>query len=204
MTKRGIKKKGVSLRPWILAEVPIGSIVEYDEKAWRGTVTSHRQMITGASVSDGDVDVHFGGDHVSAKKLADGSYKLLRDGVRYPCGVMGADYDVLTHMEKFKAAKSFASLIGSETSFTKEFSDDTLNVDAWLESAKQHKVLLSSTGQVKSVWNSNVEPDPDMTLQEMCDSSCVSNAYHYVLSKLGLLSKVRPDLALHSSDGHLK
>jgi hypothetical protein len=71
-----------------------------------------------------------------------------------------------------------------------------LNVNDWLESAKRHKVLLGNTGRITSVWLTRVEPEPEMSLQEMCDSSAISTAYHYALGKLGLLAKVNPKITI--------
>lgn len=191
-----VKKRSDNVRPWTFEEVPIGSIIEYEEKTWSGASTIHRSQITEAKKSDYGVEVRFGGQHVDAKKLVEGSYKLLRDGLEYPCGVLSSDYDVLTPMEKFKVAKIYATVIWADEVLAREFADDTLDVNVWLEEAKRHKILLGNTGKITAVWMSKIEPEPDMTLQEMCDSSAISTAYHYALGKLGLLAKIKPKMTI--------
>ena len=191
-----IKKRNESVRPWNFEEVPIGSIIEHEEKTWSGASIIQRSLITEARKSDSGVEVRFGGQHVSAAKLIEGDYKLLRDGLSYPCGVLNADYDVLTPLEKFKIAKIFATIIWSDDVLAREFADDTLNVNEWMDSAKRHKVLLGNTGKITSVWLNKVEPDPEMSLQEMCDSSTISTAYHYALGKLGLIAKIKPKMTI--------
>ncbi len=194
--KKTSRKKDTDIRPWTFDEIPIGSIIEFEEKGWSGSVSLRRELITGARNSESGAEISFGGQHVAAEKLVAGEYKLLRDGQRYPCGTLSADHDVLTPMEKFKVAKFFASVIGSDEAFAKEFANDTLDVKLWLESARSHKVLLGNKGQITAVWLSRVEPDPEMSLQEMCDSSSLSSAYHYALEKLGLLAKIRASTGL--------
>jgi len=189
-------KNESQVRPWNFEEVPIGSIIEYEEKSWSGSSTIHRSLITEARKSDTEVEVRFGGQHVAANKLTEGSYKLIRDGLQYPCGVLSADYDVLTPMEKFKVAKIFSTMIWADDLLAREFADDTLDLSSWLESAKRHKILLGNTGQIKAVWLVKVEPEPEMSLQEMCDSSSISTAYSYALGKLGLLAKIKPKLTI--------
>lgn len=189
-------KKSEAVRPWTFEEVPIGSILEYEEKTWSGASIIRRSLITEAKKSESDVEVRFGGQHVSATNLVKGEYKLLRDGLSYPCGVLSADYDVLTPMEKFKVAKIFATMIWADDVLARQFADDTLNVNDWLDSAKRHKVLLGNTGRITAVWLSKIEPEPDMSLQEMCDSSAISTAYQYALDKLGLLAKIKPRMTI--------
>ncbi len=189
------KKRGAA-RPWTFEEVPIGAIIGYEEKTWSGSSVLRRSLITEAKKTESGVEVRFGGQHIDAKALVEGDYKLLRDGLEYPCGVLSADYDVLTPTEKFKVAKIFAKIIWADDVFAREFADDTLNVNDWLESAKRHKVLLGNTGRITSVWLTRVEPEPEMSLQEMCDSSAISTAYHYALGKLGLLAKVNPKITI--------
>ncbi len=196
MKKRASKKTERPLvRPWTFDEIPIGAVIEFEDKGWSGSSLC-REMITGASKSGDEAEVSFGGQRVSVSKLAAGEYNIVRDGFKFACGVMSADHNVLTPMEKFKAAKMFSSIIGASEIFTDEFAKDTLDVEDWLESARDHKVLLGNTGMVKYVWKAGLEPDPDMTLQEMCDSSCIATAYQYVLGRLGLLARVQPGMAL--------
>ena len=191
-----LRKKNDPVRPWTFEEVPIGAIIEYEEKTWSGTSIIHRALITEAKKSEAGIEVRFGGQHVYAAKLVEGDYKLLRDGIDYPCGVLSADYDVLTPMEKFKVAKIFATTIWADDMLAREFADDTLEVNDWLEAAKRHKILVGNTGKIIAVWLNKIEPDPEMTLQEMCDSSAISTAYHYALGKLGLLAKLKPRLTI--------
>jgi len=189
--KRAGRRKDANVRPWTFDEIPIGSVVEYEDKSWSGSITLHREIITGARNSENGVEVCFGSQHIPTEKLVDGAYKLLRDGQSYPCGILSSDHDVLTPMEKFKVAKLFAGLIGADDVFAREFANDTLDVKLWLESARSHKVLLGTNGQVKAIWLSKVEPDPEMSLQEMCDVSSLTSAYHFALGKLGMLAKVK-------------
>jgi hypothetical protein len=77
------KKRGAA-RPWTFEEVPIGAIIGYEEKTWSGSSVLRRSLITEAKKTESGVEVRFGGQHIDAKALVEGDYKLLRDGLEYP------------------------------------------------------------------------------------------------------------------------
>lgn len=188
-SQTGSQKK---LRAWYFEEVPVGSIIEYEESSWTGFTALRRDMITGVSQSGETVSVHFGDDSVNAETLAsDPKYKLIRDEQRFPCAVIISGYDKLSNKEKLKAAKLYASIICATSFFTREFISDTLDPDAWLDASKEHNVLVDHTGHIRYIWHAAHEKDPEFSIQEMCDSAGVISAYHYVMERLNLLSKVK-------------
>ncbi len=186
--KTNVSRHGKNARPWKFEEVPLGQIIEFEERTWTGTSCFRRELITGAGRSGLEVFVTFGGETLPADKLLDSSYALLRDGQRFPCGVLPLN-DRLTALEKFKIARAFAKMICASWLFIREFEDDRLDSDTWIESAKHHKVLVGNTGRVRMVWSVPDEQEPDFSVEDMCRNSAVETAFHYLLRRFSLLDK---------------
>ncbi len=193
--KSSLKRKGSkkTFRPWTLKEVPVGAVVEYKQKSWRSSdVTHNRAIIVQASEFNGKVEIRFGAETLTASKMLSGDYAIIKDGKRFPCGFCSEISESMSSSEKAKACSIFAELIGAGDFFFNEFIHNRLDADEWLDSAKEHKVLVGDDGNPRHIWHSD-EPDPDLSIREMCESRCVVSAYDYVLGKMGISTELPED-----------